>query len=160
MTIKNERQYLGSLAHRRRLLTAREYHESHPQTDPLAQDWLLAGVDRLLADVDAEIAEYTATAQAGPVTLEIAEVAILPLAFARARVAAGLTQKELAARLGVSEQQVQKDEAGAYARASVPRLTHVAAMLGMRLMLTLRPDDGYDAGTLEADIPGATAIGS
>ncbi len=141
MTIKNERQYLASLAHRRRLQASRESYAAHPQADPLAQEWLLAGVDRLLGDVDAEIEEYEAAARGGPVMLEVGEVAALPTALARARVAAGLSQKDLAARLGVSEQQVQKDEAGAYARSSLPRLARVAATLGMRLTLTLQPGD-------------------
>lgn len=160
MTIMNERQYRASLAHRRRLLVAREHHESHPQVDPLAQDWLLAGIDRLLADVDAEIAEYAATSLVGPVTLEVNEVDAIPVAFARARVAAGLSQKELAVRLGVSEQQVQKDEAGAYARASISRLVRVADTLGLRLALTLRPGTEYATGTMPADEPGAPAVGS
>ena len=145
MTITNERQYRASLAHRRRLLATRESYEAHPQADSLAQEWLLAGVDRLLADVDAELAEYELAAQGGLVALEVDEVAALPAALARARVAARLSQRELALRLGVSEQQVQKDEAGAYARASLARLARVAGALGLRLTLTLRAGDGPGA---------------
>ena len=139
MTITNERQYRASLAHRQRLLATREHHLAQPQADPLAQEWLLAGVDRLLADADGEIAAYTAALQAGPAALEVGEIGDLPVALARARVASGLSQRDLAARLGVSEQQVQKDEAGAYARASLLRLMRVADSLGLRLTLTLRP---------------------
>ena len=43
--------------------------------------------------------------------------------------AAGLTQAELAERIGVSQQQVQKDEAGARIVASLERLHGVAALL-------------------------------
>lgn len=145
MTITNERQFLASHAHRRRLLTAREHHLAHPQTDALAQEWLLAGVDRLLADVDAELAAYTATRHGGQGTIEVNEIAAVPEALARARLAAGLSQRELASRLGVSEQQVQKDEAGAYARASLARLVRVADALGLRLSLAFRPEDTLSA---------------
>ena len=158
MTIKNERQYLASLAHRRRLLATRERYEAHPQADPLAQEWLLAGVDRLLADVDAEIAEYELAAQGGRIALEVDQVDALPAALARARVAARLSQRELAIRLGVSEQQVQKDEAGAYARASLARLARVAGALGLRLTLTLRAGDEPNPATAP-DAGGATATG-
>ena len=53
-----------------RVLATRESYEAHPQADPLAQEWLLAGVDRLLADVDAELAEYEAAARDGVIALE------------------------------------------------------------------------------------------
>lgn len=48
-----------------------------------------------------------------------------------ARIARGWTQKELAKALGTSEQQVQKDEAGAYTKASLEKLGHVAQVLGV-----------------------------
>ena len=38
---------------------------------------------------------------------------------------------------------MQKDEAGAYARASLARLARVAGALGLRLTLTLRAGDGF-----------------
>ena len=44
----------------------------------------------------------------------------------RARIAAGLTQAELAERLGMKPQQVQRYEASQYASASLERLQEVA----------------------------------
>jgi DNA-binding transcriptional regulator YiaG len=137
--IRNEREYRASLAHRRRLLAARAAHEAAPQAEGEAQAVLLAGVAELLGDVEAELAEYEGLRRGETTALEVADLAALPDALVRARIAAGLTQHALAARLGVSEEQVRKDEAGGYARASLARLAGVLAALGVayRAPLTL-----------------------
>jgi transcriptional regulator with XRE-family HTH domain len=64
----------------------------------------------------------------------------------KARIARGWTQKQLAAALGVSEQMVQKDEAGNYKRAGVARLAEVGDVLGYRLTGRLLPDGGSIGG--------------
>jgi HTH-type transcriptional regulator/antitoxin HipB len=94
---------------------------------------LVGGVDRLLDDVNAEIAEYEAL-RAGTVdTVAVAGLGDLPATLVKPRIAAGLTQRELAERLGVAEQAVQRDEAGGYARATLDRLQRVAEALGLEL---------------------------
>jgi hypothetical protein len=108
--IRNEREYRASLAHRRRLLAARAAHEAAPQADAEAQVVLLAGVAELLGDVEAELAEYEQLRRGVVTALEVVDLAALPDALVRARIAAGLSQRALAARLGVSEEQVRKDE--------------------------------------------------
>ncbi len=60
----------------------------------------------------------------------------LPDLLVKARIAEGLTQRQLAERLGVAEEAVQRDEAGGYARAGLDRLARVAEALGVRLRLT------------------------
>ena len=54
----------------------------------------------------------------------------LPKAIIEAQIAARITQKGLADRLGVAEQQVQRWEATGYAGVSVQRLQQVADALG------------------------------
>lgn len=61
--ISDERQYRASWAHRERLLATRATYEAAPQADPLAQAALLSSVDCLLADVEAELAEYENSSQ-------------------------------------------------------------------------------------------------
>ncbi|MGH9064800.1 MAG: helix-turn-helix transcriptional regulator [Acidimicrobiales bacterium] len=51
----------------------------------------------------------------------------------RARIAAGLSQRELAERLGVVEQQVQRYEANEYASTSSNRLRDVVSVLRQSL---------------------------
>lgn len=57
----------------------------------------------------------------------------LPIALIQARIAKGLTQKDLAQQLGVREQQVQQDEDNLYASANWRRLGQIAEVLGMRI---------------------------
>ena len=49
----------------------------------------------------------------------------------QARIAAGLTQEDLAARLGVKPQQIQRYEASDYQTASFARLREIARLLGV-----------------------------
>ncbi len=144
--IRNERQYQASRAHRRRLLETRAGYEAHPQPDPLAQAALLSSVDWLIGDVEAELAEYEAL-RSGALREVVGEgLEALPDLLVKARIVEGLTQRQLAERLGVTEEAVQRDEAGGYARAGLDRLARVAAALGVRLRLTGHLESG-DAPT-------------
>jgi HTH-type transcriptional regulator/antitoxin HipB len=131
--IRNEHEYRVSRAYRQRLLESRASQAAHPRADPTQREGLVGGVDRLLDDVNAESAEYEAL-RAGTVgTVAVAGLGDLPAALVKARIAAGLTQRDLAERLGVAEQAVQRDEAGGYARATLDRLQRVAEALGLEL---------------------------
>src|SRR5947199_184943 len=57
----------------------------------------------------------------------------LPTALIQARIAAGLTQKQLAERLGLKEQQIQRYEATGYASASLKRVSAVIQALGLHV---------------------------
>lgn len=57
----------------------------------------------------------------------------LPKAIIEARIAARVTQKGLADRLGIAEQQVQRWEATEYAGVSVQRIQQVADALGAKV---------------------------
>jgi transcriptional regulator with XRE-family HTH domain len=63
----------------------------------------------------------------------VASLSDLPDALVRARIAAGLSQRELAGRLGMKEQQIQRYEAEDYAGASLSRLREVMDALGVEL---------------------------
>ena len=85
-------------------------------------------------DLETELAEFEARREGQPASLPLDSVLDeLPTALSRARVARGWTQKELAQALGVSEQQVQKDERGGYEKASLARLRRVAEALGLQV---------------------------
>ena len=131
--IVNEREYAVSRGRRRELLAVRATYLAHPQEDPLAQEWLVASVDSVLARADAEIGEYEALRAGGVRAIPVAGLGDLPGALVKARIAAGLTQRQLAERLEVAEQAVQRDEAGGYARATLDRLQRVAEALGLEV---------------------------
>ena len=55
------------------------------------------------------------------------------LTLIQGRTAAGLSQKELAKRLGLKEQQLQRYEATDYASSSLTRVCEVARSLGLKV---------------------------
>lgn len=67
----------------------------------------------------------------------LASLTELPEALIEARIAAHVTQKGLADRLGVAEQQVQRWEATEYAGVSAQRMQEIADALGATLTETV-----------------------
>ena len=65
--------------------------------------------------------------------IALASFAELPRALIQSRIALGLSQKELAERLGLKEQQIQRYEATEYAGASVQRIQEVIQALGLQV---------------------------
>ena len=57
----------------------------------------------------------------------------LPTALIQARIASGLTQSELAQKLGLKEQQIQRYEASDYTGANLHRLEEISNALGIRV---------------------------
>ncbi|MBA2521667.1 MAG: helix-turn-helix transcriptional regulator, partial [Chloroflexia bacterium] len=84
-----------------------------------------------LADLRAETTEYDDLRSGRTRLVKIESFDQLPRAIIAARIAAGLTQADLAERLGAHEQQVQRYEATNYASASMRRVSEVIEALGM-----------------------------
>ena len=59
----------------------------------------------------------------------LAAVDELPTVLIKARISQGLSQKDLAERIGLKEQQIQRYEATDYASASLSRIKEVASAL-------------------------------
>ncbi len=86
-----------------------------------------------LAELEDQAALYDHLS-AGRVTLFEADgLGELPDILIQARIARGLSQKDLAAYLGLKEQQVQRYEAERYGSASLSRLVEVADALGVQI---------------------------
>jgi DNA-binding XRE family transcriptional regulator len=80
-----------------------------------------------------ELDHYEAL-KAGKVTKrKITSLRELPVLFIEGRIASGLTQRQLAERLGLSEQQIQRYESTMYSGASLDRLQEVADALGLEI---------------------------
>lgn len=98
-----------------------------------------AEIRRMEAELDEYLALKEGRAPIGtPGVLED-----LPRLLIRARIAAGLTQAELAQRLDLKEQQIQRYEATDYESASLARLIEIADALRLRL------SPGIDGQALE-----------
>jgi ribosome-binding protein aMBF1 (putative translation factor) len=107
--------------------------ERNPELRPRLRRAMRAAIESQLVDLRQELSEYEAL-RAGQVRmLELDSLAQIPEALIRARIAAGLSQKELARRLRLKEQQVQRWEARRYAGASLERVQAVADALGVRI---------------------------
>jgi HTH-type transcriptional regulator / antitoxin HipB len=93
------------------------------------------GLQLTIDSLRQELEEYDSlkTQQA---TIKIASIKELPLALIKARIAMGMTQKELANLLGVKEQQVQRDEANQYSTAGFNRIALVAEALAIKIQET------------------------
>jgi DNA-binding XRE family transcriptional regulator len=133
--IRNERHYRITNAQaarfRRALQTLRD--RSSDELHPVLRAAQEAAIKSQLADLEADVAEYEALASGEPVRFELDSFAELPEALIRARVALGLTQRQLADRLGMKEQQIQRYEATNYASASMERVGQVIDALGIEV---------------------------
>lgn len=86
-----------------------------------------------LAELKAD-AELYDSLRAGRVTqFEAESLSDLPDILIQARIARGLSQKDLAAYLGLKEQQIQRYEAERYGSASLARMIEVSDALGVRI---------------------------
>ncbi|HZE51694.1 MAG TPA: XRE family transcriptional regulator [Bradyrhizobium sp.] len=81
----------------------------------------------------AEIEEYEKLRSGRVSSIELDSLADLPDGLIRARIAAGLTQKDLAGRLGMREQQIQRYEASRYEGVSFARVVDVADAIGLKI---------------------------
>lgn len=86
-----------------------------------------------LDDLEREIAQYELLKTAAAPMISLDSFDDLAEGLIKARIAAGISQKELADRLGLKEQQVQRYEAERYASASYQRLRDIAAAIGVRI---------------------------
>ena len=93
------------------------------------------GLQMIIDNLQNEIGEYDALKQQNA-QIKIASIQELPIALIRARIAMGMTQKELAQKMGVKEQQVQRDEANQYSSAGFQRITAVAEALNLKIQET------------------------
>lgn len=142
--ILNERQYRITRAAAARLANEVEaVAKARPKDlSPRQRALLLEAGKGQLEELRRELWEYEALRKGDPPVAPIGPIEELPLALIRARIARGWTQARLAEELGVSEQQVQRDEANGYRSASVERLRKVADALGCRLRGVLEPKAG------------------
>ena len=129
--IKNERQYRITKAMAARFQNNLTGLKQKPDADdgvhPLIAKAQEEALTSQLADLENELLEYESL-KAGKFRLDsLKVVADLPSVLIKARIAQGLSQKELAERIGLKEQQIQRYEATDYASANLARIQEVAS---------------------------------
>ncbi len=103
--------------------------EMHPLVLAAQNDALVAQRDELAAEINA----YARLRSGSVRTFEITSLGDLPRTLIDARIAAGLNQRDLATRLGLKEQQIQRYEAQGYEGASFSRIADVADAIGIEI---------------------------
>lgn len=140
--ITNERQYQISKAQVAKYRSAIDAPDSSTRTlRPRAQKALRDAARSQLDDLIAEVTDYERLRDGKLTTITAESIADLAPALIKARIMRNWTQKELAARLEVAEQQVQRYEATQYKGVSVERLQAVADPLKLRVrgVITFEP---------------------
>jgi ribosome-binding protein aMBF1 (putative translation factor) len=146
--IKNERQYRITRAQAEKFLLALrnlradtdDRYALHPRLRQLQEDALRSQ----LSDLEAELREYEDLKEGRFAFEKLEGISELPKLLIRARIASGLTQRDLAGRLELKEQQIQRYEASEYASASFTRIKEVVSALGIEVDDNLSVDDGID----------------
>lgn len=132
--ITNERQYRITKSEAERFaLALAQPEEKLAHLHPRIRQAMREGAESQLEELREQLAEYEALRDGKVRVIELDSLRDLPSALIRARIAARLTQKALAERLGVKEQQVQRYEATQYAGVTFERLRSVADALGVRI---------------------------
>jgi transcriptional regulator with XRE-family HTH domain len=107
------------------------------EVDPLVHEAMIAGMDSQLQDLRGEVGEYRALREGRVKSRTLRSLLEIPDALIQGRIAGGLTQKRLAEKLGVSEQQIQRYEQSRYRGANIERLQEVADALQLTVAKTI-----------------------
>ncbi len=138
--IKNEREYRITKAHLAGFeggLVANDERDFPANVDPgmkkLMHDAIASEIEVLRAQVN----HYEKLRDGHITSREITSLHELPAALIEGRIAARLTQRQLAKRVGVAEQQIQRWEANDYSSVGVDRLQEIADALGVQIHDTI-----------------------
>ena len=137
--IKNERQYKFTKIQVKRFeQTLAELRSRNPEDTglhPLVAKVQEDAVSGQIVDLKEELQLYESM-KAGTFSLEQLEVVSeLSNMLIGARIAQGMSQKELADRIGLKEQQIQRYEATDYASASLGRIMEVVSGLKAKALV-------------------------
>ncbi len=135
--IKNQRQYKITKAQWANLENAfsqvSDLIDSKTGMERRAYELQANALRSQIDELASEIAQYESLSSGKVSVLELHSLEELPQALIKARISAGLSQKDLADRLGLKEQQIQRYECTGYASSSISRIKEVIKALGLRI---------------------------
>jgi DNA-binding transcriptional regulator YiaG len=138
--ITNERQYRISNAELKRFegaLAAQSAAEQSPDVHPRIHQAMLDAMASERDELRAQLGRYDDLRSGRVAERTLNSWRELPIALIEARIATRLTQRDLAERLGVPEQQVQRWEANSYASVAIERLQEIADALQLKVTETV-----------------------
>ncbi len=151
--IQNQRQYNVTKGQIAKLESALQVApESESNMDPRIYRTMVAGIQAQIRILQEQLEEFGSLSDQK--MLRMNSLHDLGERLIKARVARGYTQKELAERLRVQPQQIQKYEATEYQSASFGRIIDVGAALGIEVTadIPLKPDAVTDGTTDAGDV--------
>jgi HTH-type transcriptional regulator/antitoxin HigA len=133
--ITNEKQYRSARAAIDRFnAEIADLGNAQDGVHPALRRAQIAGLESQAAELDAEVREYEHLQSGAVTTFEAEGLADLPDILIRARIARGMSQRDLGTFVGVAEQQIQRYEAERYRSASLERLSEIAAALDITVV--------------------------
>ncbi len=157
--ITNERQYRISKSQRAKLQKAIDGFDMGEATGRIGSKVLAkAELEALQSEAEIlseQLREYEALKTGAVTVLEAQNLDELPGILIRARIARGLSQRQLAEKLGLKEQQIQRYESEGYASAKLRRLSEIASALelSVRKIAALAPHERHQSTAKSAEIP-------
>jgi HTH-type transcriptional regulator / antitoxin HipB len=136
--IQNERQY--KMTHTKLREFEQELAAINPQDPNLHPRQIVGWTNSLnltIRQLKQEIAEYEQLKSGHRSTFVLNSLSDLPTVLIEARIAAGMTQKDLAEKIGIQEQQIQRYEANHYSSTSFDRLQAIASALKIEITQTV-----------------------
>lgn len=134
--ITNERQYRIARSEARKfeqaIVAARETEPS-PDVHPRVHNAMIEALESELEVLREQVDHYEALKAGKVKRRKVNSIRELPVLLIEGRIAAGLTQRQLADRLGLPEQQIQRYEATMYSGVSLDRLQEVADALELEI---------------------------
>ena len=134
--IKNDRQYDVTKAQAQKFAKAlqgfakgKSVQSMHPALAKAQREAIKSQYEEL----QQELKTYEDLKKGKRKTIRVNSFVHLPAALIQARIARGFTQKDLAHRLGLNEQQIQRYEASSYAKASLHRINQIIAVLDIKI---------------------------
>jgi DNA-binding XRE family transcriptional regulator len=138
--ITNERQYRitkTALARFEANLVTHDAREPSPNVDPRIHQAMHDAIDSEIDVLRAQLEHYEQLRDGRITGRELGSLRELPTALIEARIAAHLTQRQLAERIGVAEQQIQRWEANNYTGVNLDRLQNIADALDIHIHETI-----------------------
>ena len=134
--IKNDRQYKITKTQAEKFGKAlRNLSKGTPvqNINPILAKAQREAIQSQYEELRQELKEYEELKSGKRKTIRVNSFEHLPIALIQARIARGLTQKELAQELGLKEQQIQRYEASSYAKASLARVKQIIDVLNIQI---------------------------
>jgi ribosome-binding protein aMBF1 (putative translation factor) len=134
--IKNDRQYNITKTQAKKFAKALRgisKKESPQNIHPALAKAQREAIKSQYEELQQELKEYEELKSGKRKTIKVNSFDHLPTALIQARIARGLTQKELAQELGLTEQQIKRYEASSYAKASLVRIKQIIDALNIKI---------------------------